>query len=113
MPGGSLKDVAAIACLLLLLCAGPLRAADSPVAPAAPVDYVRDVRPIFQKHCYDCHGPEEREHGLRLDRKADALVGGDSGPALVAGKSAESLLVRYVSGLDPKIVMPPKGERLS
>jgi hypothetical protein len=52
--------------------------------------------------------------GLRLDQRQNLLKGGKSGvPAIVAGKSAESLLVRYISGLDPKLVMPPTGERLS
>ena len=40
---------------------------------------------------------------FRLDRKTDALRGGGSGvPAIVPGKSAESLLIRYVAGLDAK-----------
>ena len=43
--------------------------------------------------------------GLRLDQRQSLLKGGKSGiPAIVAGKSAQSLLVRYISGLDPKIV---------
>jgi hypothetical protein len=53
-------------------------------------------------------------HGLRLDRRADALRGGESGvPAIVPGNSAQSLLIRYIAGLDPKVVMPPSGPRLS
>jgi len=51
--------------------------------------------------------------GLRLDNRLGALQGGKSGvPAIVPGKSSESLLIRFVSGLDPKVVMPPTGERL-
>lgn len=45
--------------------------------------------------------------GLRLDNQLSALKGGKSGrPAIVPGKSSESLLIRYVSGFDPKVVMP-------
>ncbi|NBV23828.1 MAG: DUF1553 domain-containing protein [Proteobacteria bacterium] len=51
---------------------------------------------------------------MRLDRKADALKGGDShAPDIVPGKAAESPLIRFVSGLDKDLVMPPKGERLT
>jgi cytochrome c553 len=79
-----------------------------------PVDFSRDVQPIFQTRCILCHGSEVQMGGLRLDQRPSILKGGKSGiPAIVAGKSAQSLLVRYISGLDPKMVMPPTGERLS
>jgi hypothetical protein len=50
---------------------------------------------------------------LRLDVPGDAVRGGDSGPAFEAGKSAGSLLVKYIAGLDPDIVMPPEGYKFS
>ena len=37
------------------------------------------------------------------------MAGGDSGPAIVPGKSAESRLIRYVAGLDEDNTMPPEG----
>lgn len=88
---------------------------DAPRPPSArqPVDFDRDVKPIFVQHCLSCHGSDKQKGGLRLDRKADALKGGDSGPAIVPGKLAESSLLRLVSGEDKDTVMPPKGERLS
>ncbi len=84
-------------------------------AEAAPatVDYVRDVRPILQAHCYECHGPETREAGLRLDRKGPALAGGDGGQVIVPGQVEESLLIELVRGEDPDRVMPPTGETLT
>lgn len=85
---------------LSLLCAG--------------AEFERDVRPILARKCYGCHGPALQKSHLRLDRREDALRGGESGiPAITPGKSAESLLIRYVSGADPKLVMPPAGPRLS
>ncbi|MBI5775304.1 MAG: hypothetical protein HZA89_16405, partial [Verrucomicrobia bacterium] len=42
------------------------------------VDYTKDIRPIFAAKCYSCHGPEKQKGQLRLDRRADALKGGDS-----------------------------------
>ncbi|HEY0551469.1 MAG TPA: c-type cytochrome domain-containing protein, partial [Verrucomicrobiae bacterium] len=80
---------------------------------AAPIDFQRDIQPIFAERCYSCHGVEKQKNNLRLDRKAKALAGGDSGPSIVAGKSGESRLYKYVAGLDPEIVMPAKGERLT
>jgi mono/diheme cytochrome c family protein len=74
---------------------------------AEPIDFGRDVRPIFARTCFSCHGPDKQRSGLRLDRKADALKGGDLGKAIVPGKSADSPLVRYVSGVDADLVMPP------
>ncbi len=75
------------------------------------VDFVKDIRPIFVRSCYSCHGPEEQEGGLRLDRRKDALAGGDSGPAILPHKSAQSRLILVVAGLDEELgQMPPEGE---
>ena len=89
-------------------------AAELPPAATRPVDFTRDVQPLFARHCYSCHGAEKQKGQLRLDRKADALKGGDShAPDIIPGKSAESPLIRFVAGLEKDLVMPPKGERLS
>lgn len=84
-----------------------------PPAATQPVSFPRDIEPILSDNCYKCHGPEKKSSGLRLDNKADALAGGDDGPAIVPGKSAESHLIHLVAGLDPDKVMPPKGRRLT
>ena len=55
---------------------------------AAPVDYVREVKPILTEHCYRCHGASQQKGELRMDTAALALKGGENGPALKAGKSA-------------------------
>ena len=81
-----------------------------------PVDFVRDVRPIFEEHCYKCHGGEKQKNGFRLDVKHGAFHSGDEhAPNIVAGRSAESPLFRFVSGADEKVRMPPeeKGGPLS
>jgi len=81
---------------------------------AAPVDFVKDVRPIFQTHCYDCHGEDKQKSGLRLDVKSAAFTGGDNhGPDIVPGKPEESPLIQFLITEDEDEVMPPKGERLS
>ena len=83
-------------------------------AQADDIDFGRDVQPILAAKCSRCHGPEKRENGLRLDAGALVLRGGDNGPAVVAGKAAESLLVLAVTGkTDLVSKMPPKGEPLT
>src|SRR5881628_3705921 len=86
----------------------PLRAADSKL------DFQRDIQPIFQSRCYECHGEKKQKNGMRLDRKSSVFQGGDSGkPAVVPGKSADSVLVQRITSTDDDEVMPPKGERLT
>lgn len=80
-------------------------------AGAAP-DYATEVRPIFEQSCYDCHGPERQRGGYRLDVRSIAIRGGDSGsPAIQPHDAAASPLIRYVSGLDEAMHMPPKRSR--
>ena len=87
----------------------PLLAAESPIN-ADRVDFQRDIQPILRAHCYECHAGTTEEGGLNLGVKAKAFRGGDSDPAIVAGKSGESLLIQLVSGTDDQRVMPPEGK---
>lgn len=79
------------------------------VARADPVDFLRDIQPIFRAHCYECHAGTTEEGGLNLGVKAKALLGGDSEPAIVAGSSEDSLLIYLTSGDDESQIMPPEG----
>jgi mono/diheme cytochrome c family protein len=78
-----------------------------------PVDFAKDIQPIFQATCWNCHGPKKEESGFRLDQRAAALKGGERGHDIVPGKSAESLLIHAVSGLHDELKMPKKGEKLT
>ena len=80
---------------------------------AAPVDFVRDVQPLFKEHCYSCHGSHKQEAAFRLDHKPSAMKGGDFGTAILPGKSADSRLVQAIEGKNPKMRMPRKGDPLS
>ncbi|MEZ6150535.1 MAG: c-type cytochrome domain-containing protein [Pirellulaceae bacterium] len=51
------------------------------------------VRPVLVEHCIECHGANKQEGGLRLDSAEALHIGGDSGPALLAGQPSKSLLV--------------------
>ena len=87
----------------------PLRAADA-------VDFQRQIKPLLEANCLSCHGSEKPKGKLRLDTRAGALKGGDSGPALVAGKPGESrLYASTVLPADHDDLMPPanKGGPLS
>ncbi len=77
------------------------------------VSYSKDIHPIFAERCADCHLNGKRKGGLQLDSREAILKGGEDGPVVVIGKSAESRLVQLVSSTDPDKVMPKKGERLS
>ena len=98
---------------LLAGTASSAAADDLPPAANRPIDFARDIKPLLAKHCWSCHGAEARESGLRLDLASGLLAGGDSGKAVVPGKSADSRLVRYIAGLEPKKRMPPDGEPLT
>ena len=75
------------------------------------VDYATQIQPLLKKHCYDCHDAENAESGLRLDVRRPALQGGDSGAAIVPGKSTESRLIAVVTGADQDFGrMPPEDE---
>ncbi len=67
------------------------------------------IRPVLVEQCLSCHGEKKQAGGLRLDTKQAVLKGGDTGPALVAGKPGESLIVKAVRQAG-ELKMPPKGK---
>src|SRR5687768_9647522 len=82
-----------LAAIAVLSAGGAEPAAKAPTGAGAPVDFVRDVQPIFAQHCYKCHDAGARKGGLQLDIKQRALAGGDSGPILTAGDPEKSKLI--------------------
>lgn len=86
-----------------------------PIPPAAdrPIDFVRDIQPIFAERCNHCHGQDEQEGQLRLDAKGIVMRGGKSGVLFQVGKSAESLLIARIVGLGTEKRMPLEEEPLS
>ena len=80
---------------------------------AESVDFVRDVRPILAKHCYECHADKKQKSGLRLDIKSEALKGGDNhAPDILPGRAKDSPLIHFITTTDEDEIMPPKGKRL-
>jgi hypothetical protein len=91
--------IAAICSLL----SPPLMAAEKELT------FEQHVRPLLRKYCFQCHGDED-EHEAQLDLRLVRLMlaGGESGPALVAGKANDSLLLQRLE----KGEMPPEGKKL-
>lgn len=99
--------------LLGTVCSGSQESSAKDSGGEQEIEFVRDIRPIFQKHCWECHGPDVQESGYRLDRREDALQGGDNhGPNLLPGDGSGSNLIRFVSGQVAGLEMPPDGPRL-
>jgi hypothetical protein len=93
-------------CVLLLTAVGY-------TASAQKVDFDREIAPILQQRCWHCHGEDEQESGLRLDRRANVLRGGDYGiPAVVPGKPEESYLIEVINHSDADLTMPPDEDKL-
>ncbi|QDT56595.1 Planctomycete cytochrome C [Caulifigura coniformis] len=98
-----------------VLAVGSLTLLSSTAVIADAPDYVRDIEPIFLKHCSDCHGVDVSQQDLRLDSFVGVKRGGNGGALVVPGKSGESLLIDAVTVGKITAKMPPEdyGDRLS
>jgi mono/diheme cytochrome c family protein len=93
----------------LLVSCVPVRAQEP--TPGEAEFFEKQVRPLLAEHCLSCHGDGAKlKGGLNLKSRAGLLTGGDSGPAAVAGKPDESLLVKAISYQLDDVRMPPKGK---
>ncbi len=86
---------------LLLLSADPL----------ADRAFRDDVLPVLERRCVSCHNDDAKKGGLSLQSAAGLKTGGDSGPAIVPGKPAESPLLQAITGDKPE--MPKVGPALT
>jgi mono/diheme cytochrome c family protein len=80
-------------------------------AAASAFDFDRDIRPLLEQHCVECHGAEKQKGKFRLDARDFLLKGGENGVDVIPGKSAESALIHAVARLDEDTAMPPKQEK--
>ena len=76
-----------------------------------PVDFAKEIKPLFESSCIQCHAKGKTKGGLSIETRASFLKGGDTGPAAIPGKSAESYIVKLVAGVDPDEQMPKKGKK--
>src|SRR5258708_8771921 len=93
----------------LLLFTVSLAFAETKMPPSAnrKIDFEKDVQPILSQKCHSCHGEDAQQSGLRLDMRQNALRGGDYGPVILPGNSAESKLIRRMVNGDGGLQMPP------
>ena len=78
------------------------------------LDFYRQVWPIFESQCLECHQGAKSKGALHLDTLAGALKGGKSdGPAVTPKDAAKSALWTRVCSTDSDERMPPKGPGLS
>jgi len=98
-----------IAALLLALPFVLTAGSELPPAAAITVDFDKHVRPLLAAKCHSCHGEKQQQAGLRLDKRQNALRGGDYGPVIVRGNGAESKLIKKLVSGDGGMQMPPTG----
>lgn len=77
------------------------------------ISYTMDVHLILANKCYSCHASGKNKGGFRMDSRELFIQGGSDGASVIEGDSANSNLIKLVAGVDPEVIMPPKGERLS
>jgi WD40 repeat protein len=106
---------------LLLFLTPSVQAADAPtksipiakIKHAGPVDFEREVLPILKNNCVACHNQTKPKGGLVLETPQMILKGGDAGPAVIAKKPRESLLLKAAAHQDPELIMPPPDNKVA
>ncbi|MFM9961729.1 MAG: PSD1 and planctomycete cytochrome C domain-containing protein [Planctomycetaceae bacterium] len=91
--------------LVLLVTVG-LRTASS-AEPTAVELFESKIRPVLVEVCFKCHGGDKDSGSLRVDSREALLKGGDTSPAIVPSKPAESLLLKAIRHTDDDLKMPP------
>jgi ankyrin repeat protein/mono/diheme cytochrome c family protein len=82
------------------------------IASAASIDFTRDIQPILERSCSDCHGGDRKRGKFSLATRDSLLKGGQSGdPAVLPGNGADSMLIAMVSDLVEDAEMPPLSKR--
>jgi len=73
------------------------------------ISYARDVRPILESRCGNCHIGEFTSADLHMDTYESLMEGSQNGPVIVAGEAKESLLIKKISTGE----MPKRGPELT
>ena len=71
-----------------------------------PVSFENEILPILRRNCLACHNATDAESDLVMETPATMLTGGLDGPAIVAGKGSDSLIIKLASRAQESF-MPP------
>lgn len=96
--------------LLAFIVTAPARA--DTLSPEQLAFFESNIRPVLARNCFECHSAQagkKLKAGLFLDSRVGILRGGETGPALVPGKTAESLILKVLRHEIKGAEMPPKG----
>lgn len=94
----------------------------SPLSSQAAINFEKQILPILQKKCLDCHSatkmvdgkPKKPKGNLRLDAAWAILKGAENGPSIVPGNLAKSYMHEVVNlPKDDDMFMPPKGDPMT
>ncbi|MGV3755029.1 MAG: DUF1553 domain-containing protein [Verrucomicrobiota bacterium] len=89
------------------------REVEAAVSAADTEFFEKKIRPVLVAECYECHSGSKIKGGLRLDYRGGWEKGGESGPAIVPGNAAKSLLIQAIQHTHSELKMPKKGAKLS
>jgi len=76
------------------------------------VDYAKDIQPILEETCYECHGPGKSRGELTFDTREGLLQGSENGMVVKVGNSKRSKLIHQIASPQDDLGMPPRGTRL-
>ena len=93
-----------VVAVLLVLSMSPFPLAAEPNATEL---FETKIRPVLVDVCFKCHGSDKDSGNLRVESRAALLKGGDTSPAIVPNKPAESLLLKALRHTDDDLKMPP------
>ncbi len=87
----------------------PANPSSSTAAQGATVSFAKDILPILQSRCENCHGGTSTQKGLNLTSYSNLMAGSENGPVVTAGNAADSSLVEMIVSQK----MPKRGPKLT
>jgi mono/diheme cytochrome c family protein len=79
-----------------------------PASTQKDITYAKDIKPILEASCFNCHGEKNPKAGINLTSVENVLKGGKDGKIVEVGSGEKSLIVEATSQLNPRTSMPPK-----
>lgn len=81
-----------------------------PASTKTGLTFAKDIKPLFEKSCFKCHGAEKQKGKLRVDSLEAILKGSENGEILTKGDSKKGSLVVSIARLEEDSAMPPDGK---